>query len=1839
MPKSYRIRTQVGVDKYINVKLDQDFDFLEILSLKINQSDLYTKVCSDYGVVVGRVVVNGGFGLPNAKVSIFIPLAPEDELNPTISELYPYKTLSDNNELGYRYNLLPHDPSYSVHSATGTFPNREEVLIDQTYIEVYDKYYKYTVKTNDSGDYMIFGVPIGTQTVFMDVDLSDIGCFSLTPQDLINAGQATQTQVNGAKFKSSSNLNELPQIKTVNKNVDISPLWGQEDICQIGITRVDFDLTNEANVTINPTAIFIGSLISTTNEDSIKTNCKPKNNTGNLCELTSGPGQILSIRQTIYPDKINLPILEEYKFEQDGKIIDGDGSFLANVPMNLDYIITNEFGEQIISNDPTKGIPTKGKYRFKFKWNNEGGLQNDFQRANFLVPNIKEYGWTNSGTDPFNPTSAVSTIFNTTAGNITSDPLPPFTEGGLLFNGKTNSDTFTVYVNGLPYYGDTMVIPVNVGDLISIDSNPVDNTQPQQFDFTFFPQGYFDLLRSYSFSLDWDDYVDPISAINCEDTFYEMNYNKVYTTAMFLDRYKNGVGRAKHLGIKEIDNRSCKSEVNTFPSNDIIKNFDTIFFIFNVFMSILAYPLIVLLFVAHFIAWAWPVLKYLLIVLGVYFLYDAISEMIDWINSLAETFAFSVPGGPIINAGLILKIIAKGISFLFRMALASAFIYFTIKYLLKIKNFPRIGLPMISYPECTSCDCDCGFATLDDDIDQNSVNEDIESQQANNGVIPIGQANTFLAPVNMSSSYDVKHPNSENNSSEDLNSFQSGPFWAGPCLPGATDVCINCGIPSLITSAMQQNITGEIAARGILDYARLFSGYDILSSSGTVNVDKIYTDEFSLYHAPQPFLFAAWRESPFEIPPYDRRNWAFPKTVTFPQRLNEFNTRDKYFDTYGGANRIKTFVNPSLNFDEFFEDQIIVLLANTGTKNQMAGGKPISFNNPRNSNGNVNITGATLNQLGNHSITGTTTTGQTIITVTYANPSNISDTTGIPKSFIITQPAISNIASSTINDEVANLQYTTDIEYYQMITGMSVSDFIYMSGTDPNTFPTSFLKHNIKFSYCCGGGNVLYDAGESLTQMTNYNDFEIIILNRGVDVHTAKQNIKYDLSKIFGKSYGNVITPEGDYYLNIPIQPIGSRPISHNTTDNSPPPTSPKLYFPSYNFNIGPADGSNPNYTSFISTNPYYYLSTDDLTLANYQPVPGWTFLGALTLPTPQNKLILKYNNYTIPSFILPGPPYTNSPYIGGGTFISKSSNTGNPCFYVYNPWTNDNYSYNGLTPDGNGKNQLGIVPSNRLSALYSPAYYRYGLPGVNFNDRSKIVMRSDRLPTSTKTEDGAEMTTGVPSKTGFAMHQNNNFRYYFSDFDESAPTIGLTTSEISGEGFDSPTQTFDCDTMVSLQCYQGSGNDVSVIPPDQCVVPEGRVKGGCYCLLNKKYLTEYSDDVDLFLEWKTRFTITFAACRGVFAQVFQNNWINGVLYMYSFNKTTTYAPLSTIPTYNYCDDVIVFNELTNSFYYRSSPWKQSTQQFIGKNKPLVNSLWPSSIINGYPGLGYNEKQIQFPTTIADLGPRDKFITEICNNSNFNGYMVDQVKSTSYQDTSDIIQVGFLSRLLNETFRQAILPITTGGGSSEGKGIIQFFNSTRKADRIDGDFAQALSINSEWKINPFIFENYPNNNSIYFGSDNQSPARPVFGVFFETPTDEYKYRRRFTPGYETYSQSPLIEDFYGFPKTQDVPHYQWIIDSSPNIFGSENNNWNTISPFFHQGYQKLDFNNPFDPYFQSSTTKLGIITNFDVNGQPLPTPQVTNQVLVGAPFHFYFGLNNGKTAIDKFVKLYVNNEG
>jgi hypothetical protein len=1863
MPKSYRVRTEVGVDKYINVNLEQDWESLEVLSMKILANDVYTRMCSDYGVVVGRVFVNNGFGLPNARVSVFVPLDEADLANPVISELYPYRTITDTNEEGYRYNLLPKLPSYDGHQSTGSFPNISDVLMDESYIEVYDKYYRFTVKTNESGDFMIFGVPVGNQTIVMDIDLSDIGCFSLSPQDLIQQGLATESQVNGSRFKSSTNLRELPQIKNLVFDVDVSPFWGDDDLCQVGITRVDFDLSKQANVRLQPSSVFMGSIISNTDDDALKISCKPKNNTGNLCELIAGPGEIQAIRQTINSDDQGLPILELYEFDEGGKVIDPDGAFLVNVPMNLDYVFTNEFGEQVLSNDPSKGIPTKGKYRFRFRWQNEEGLQNSFQRANFLVPNVKEYGWTSSGTDPID--NLTNTYTYTLNAGVISGSTVNFANAQGFGDPETNGniESYIIYINGSPYIGTLNSIEINPGDTFQIVANPVDNTQPQEVTFKTYPGPLFDLYRSYAFSTDWDDYVNPQEAIDCEDTFYEFQYNKVYTTAMFLDRYKNGFGRAKHLGIKEIDNRSCKSTVNTFPVNDIIRNFDPIFFVFNILINILTFPILVILFVAHLIALLWPVLKYLLLFLGPYIVYQGVSSAVDLVYYITSLGDFAPIGGPVISIGTILQIIAQAIKSLALIAAGVVFTAFYTNFLIdslndgKVDNFPRIGLPMISYSDCTSCDCQCGNASLDDDFDENTIQAEIQAAQNDldspaGGLsyeLTVSQPNSVIAPVNSPGSYAIQHPNLLQDDD------QNDPF--------------NCPGPggyfkTLQTLIGNDDITSEVGIRAALDFTRMISGYDVLSST---DPNKYINPETYLLHAPQPFLWSAKKETA-GIP--DWRFFAYPNSVTFSQKLNEFNTRDKYFNNAGGINQIRTTVNPTSGSTPFL-DQVVVVLMNSGTAGSIGVGNLCLFQDPNfiqtGDDRLKNLTGATFNQFSNNAVTGTTITGQTSVQVTYANPATPTSGPSFA-TVVLDNPQVSQLpVLGNPNEEQAYLQYATDVEYFQLITGITVGEFYTIDSNTSGSFPVAYLGHDVGYQVpnCIGSFDQKFITNV-ITYMSNSENYEICVFVRGVDPFSPKQTIKYDLSKIFG--YGtlnNTITVEGSYYLNVPIQPqsTGFKPASHNTITNN----ATNLYFPSYSFTIDPTQ-----YSGFSSSLPYYYLSTDDSISSGYLPVPQplWDTNAGST----NNQITTIVNGENLPNYL---PPISNgTTYVVGGSYIRWSNGTNAPNGF---PWF--------LTTAGSGAGcdqdcQKGqyyntnsgsfLSAGGELTSVYSPAYYRQLTTPVNFSNSNRIVMRSDRLPTSTRTQNGGG------TQTGFALHQNDNFAVYTANGVLSPPTITAGGDLPNGDSFDDDTttgaltSTLSCEGMVPLACYSGSGVDVGVVPAGSCSVPENRMINGCYCLLNKKYVKEYRNDADLFLEWKVRFTMNFAACRGVFAQVFQNNWINGVLYMFNFNKALRFPQDSQKTPYAFCDNVVVFNDLTNNFYYRSSPWRESTQQFIGKNPPTQNPLIPSSFLE-FPGFGYNEKQIQFPTTVVDLGPRDYFINQVCcsaGDSGFGSYYADQIKSSSYQDNADIIQLGFLSRILNQGVRQRILPITSGQNSTEGKGIEQFFNSTRGGYRIDGDWAQMLSINSEWKVSPFITENLPSdpannidpNDYIFFG-DNYYPAtapsnsedvKPVMGLFFQTTEEGLRYRKIESPGIETYSYTPLIENDFGYPKSQVVPYYKWSIRAGDgpgvNIFGSEDNNWYTDSGyqtgFFYKKYQDLDFVTNEEKY-KTSTVQLGYISNVDSTGKPTPNVVGVNHgqpinsnikteaIVVGAPYHFYFGLNNGKTALDRFYKLYV----
>ena len=110
MNKSKRIQLITGTtttDKYISIQLEQNIDTLEFMSLNIDSNEIYQNFNADYGVLVGRVNANNAVGIPNAKISIFIPLSDDDAANEDIFSIYPYKSPSDKNLDGKRYNLLP----------------------------------------------------------------------------------------------------------------------------------------------------------------------------------------------------------------------------------------------------------------------------------------------------------------------------------------------------------------------------------------------------------------------------------------------------------------------------------------------------------------------------------------------------------------------------------------------------------------------------------------------------------------------------------------------------------------------------------------------------------------------------------------------------------------------------------------------------------------------------------------------------------------------------------------------------------------------------------------------------------------------------------------------------------------------------------------------------------------------------------------------------------------------------------------------------------------------------------------------------------------------------------------------------------------------------------------------------------------------------------------------------------------------------------------------------------------------------------------------------------------------------------------------------------------------------------------------------------------------------------------------------------------------------------------------------------------------------------------------------------------------------------------------------
>ena len=72
-----------------------------------------------------------------------------------------------------------------------------------------------------------------------------------------------------------------------------------------------------------------------------------------------------------------------------------------------------------------------------------------------------------------------------------------------------------------------------------------------------------------------------------------------------------------------------------------------------------------------------------------------------------------------------------------------------------------------------------------------------------------------------------------------------------------------------------------------------------------------------------------------------------------------------------------------------------------------------------------------------------------------------------------------------------------------------------------------------------------------------------------------------------------------------------------------------------------------------------------------------------------------------------------------------------------------------------------------------------------------------------------------------------------------------------------------------------------------------------------------------------------------------------------------------------------------------------------------------------------------------DLGPRSQFLQEIIMSDDYDGYVVKKLRSTTFTDVSEILNLLIISRLASTSFLAQLLG--AGGGN-----ILSYFNKRNK---------------------------------------------------------------------------------------------------------------------------------------------------------------------------------------------------
>lgn len=287
-------------DYFMNVKINRSVDVLNTLNIYNVPVNNSTKFNNNKGVLYGKIealqVILDDSGerikipIKNAAVGIFNPSDEFPSIGSTDVE-------GNRIRLNLYENILSTQNNQTVLKSYGSF---QSYLTDLNFsptdilnYKIPDKY-KYTSATNEEGEFILFNVPSGSQTLMLEVDLLKQG---LEPEEVA---------LNFFPYPTNDepNVSNIPHLYFNQFPINIVPSWGEFDT---GYTEVNITITLDLRKWITyftyPISAKAGNVNNISNQN---TNNDPKVLEELFAEGTVNPFTVF-VRDMTKPFVVNAP--------------------------------------------------------------------------------------------------------------------------------------------------------------------------------------------------------------------------------------------------------------------------------------------------------------------------------------------------------------------------------------------------------------------------------------------------------------------------------------------------------------------------------------------------------------------------------------------------------------------------------------------------------------------------------------------------------------------------------------------------------------------------------------------------------------------------------------------------------------------------------------------------------------------------------------------------------------------------------------------------------------------------------------------------------------------------------------------------------------------------------------------------------------------------------------------------------------------------------------------------------------------------------------------------------------------------------------------------------------------------------------------------------------------------------------------------------------------------------------------------------------------------------------------------------------------------------------------